>query len=149
MLNVAAARASGKIQDTGIRPEQPMPKEDQNSSRRDFLQKLAALGTAGVITPAVLSACGGGGENGGTAGQNGDVAEADFSCTDTSGLTEQQVQQRQNSEYTDDSPHEDRLCNNCQLYTEPEEGEQCGGCQVIPGPIHPEGWCNLWVPQQA
>lgn len=128
---------------------QTMPNGKQNESRRNFLQKLAALGTVGVVTPTLLSACGGGGENGTEAGAEGNVAEADFSCTDTSGLTEAQVQQRENTNYVDDSPHDDMRCNNCQLYTEPEEGAQCGGCQVVPGPIHPEGYCDLWVAQQA
>lgn len=128
-----------------------MPNEKQNATRRDFLQKLAALGTAGVITPTLLSACGGGGENGAAAegGTAGEAAPGGFSCTDTSGLTEAQVQQRQNANYVDDSPHEDMRCDNCQLYVEAEEGEQCGGCQVLAGPIHPLGYCDLWVAQQA
>ncbi len=128
-----------------------MRDEKQSTSRRDFLQKLAALGTAGVITPAVLSACGGGdgAEAGATQAQNGDTAEANFSCTDTSGLTDAQIQQRESVNYVDESPNPEQLCSNCQLYTEPEEGAQCGGCQVVPGPIHPDGWCDLWVAQQA
>lgn len=123
-----------------------MPEQYENSSRRTFLQRLAVLGTAGVVTPAVLSACGGGEEGGAQEGAGG---EASFSCTDTSGLTEQEIQMRNNAEYVDDSPHEDKTCDNCQLFTEPAGGEQCGGCQVIKGPIHPKGYCNLWVAAQA
>lgn len=124
-----------------------MRDENQNTSRRKFIQTLTALGTAGVITP-VLSACGGGngGESGGTtAGES----QAGFSCTDTSGLTDAQIQQRENTNYVDRSPNPDQVCSNCQLYTEPEAGAQCGGCQVVPGPIHPEGYCDLWVARQA
>lgn len=126
-----------------------MRDENQNTSRRRFIQKLTALGTAGVLTPVVLSACGGGdgAETGGTPG--GGQAEAGFSCTDTSGLTDAQIQQRENTNYVDESPNPDQLCSNCQLYTEPEEGAQCGGCQVVPGPIHPDGYCDLWVAAQA
>lgn len=129
-----------------------MRNENQNTSRREFLQKLTALGTAGVITPVVLSACGG--NEGQTAAPGdgnpeGGEAQASFSCTDTSGLTDAQIQQRQATNYVDESPNPDQLCNNCQLFTEPEEGAQCGGCQVVPGPIHPEGYCDLWVAQQA
>ena len=127
-----------------------MQDQDKQTSRREFLQRLTLLGTAGVVTPAILSACGGnGGQEGGTTAE-GDVASADgFSCTDTSGLTEQEIQMRENSEYVDESPHADKRCDNCQLFTQPASGEQCGGCQVIKGPIHPEGYCNLWVAQQA
>lgn len=123
----------------------PMRKQSQGTTRREFLQSLTVLGTAGVVTPIVLSACGG---NSGD--QPGATPTAgDFTCTDTSGLTEQEIQMRNNAEYVDDSPHPDQDCANCQLYEEPAEGEQCGGCQVIKGPIHPEGYCNLWVAQQA
>lgn len=129
-----------------------MSDQKKQSSRRAFIQQLTLLGTAGVVTPMVLSACGGNGEPDAASGETGGDAVAtgsDFSCTDTSGLTEQEIQMRENSEYVDDSPEEDKRCDNCQLYTEPAAGEQCGGCQVIKGPIHPEGYCNLWVAQQA
>ncbi|SRR5690554_565365 len=123
-----------------------MANDKQTGTRREFIQKLAALGTAGVITPTLLSACGGGSEQ----STNGDTAAGEsFSCMDTSGLTEAQIQQRETTQYVDDSPHADMYCSNCQLFTEPEAGAQCGGCQVVPGPIHPEGYCTLWVAQQA
>ena len=123
-----------------------------HSSRRAFLQKLTALGTAGVVTPVVLAACGGG--EGGGAGETPEgggtaATDAGFSCTDTSGLTDAQIQQRQNVNYVDDSPNPEQVCSNCQLFTQPEAGAQCGGCQVVPGPIHPEGYCDLWVAAQA
>lgn len=121
-----------------------MPNGKDNSSRREFLQKIAALGTAGVVTPTLLTACGGG-DGTGTTADGG----AEFSCTDTSGLTEAQVQQRENANYVDETPNPEQRCNNCQLYTEPEEGAQCGGCQVLAGPVHPQGYCDLWVAQQA
>lgn len=126
-----------------------MRNEQQNTSRRAFIQKLTALGTAGVLTPVVLSACGGGdgADTAGTTAEGGGTA--DFSCTDTSGLTDAQIQQRENTNYVDDSPNPDQVCGNCQLFTQPEAGAQCGGCQVVPGPIHPQGYCDLWVAAQA
>ena len=127
-----------------------MSDQNNQSSRREFLQRLTLLGTAGVVTPMVLSACGGNGEQGGDATTGGETTSAaNFSCTDTSGLSEQEIQMRDNAQYVDDSPNDDKRCNNCQLYTEPAGDAQCGGCQVIKGPIHPEGYCNLWVAQQA
>lgn len=131
-----------------------MPDETQKTSRRSFLQQLTVLGTAGAITPFVISACGGGTEGGeagdATGGETGgETAPASFSCTDTSGLTEQQIQMRENSQYVEPSVLADKHCSNCQLYTEPAAGVQCGGCQVIAGPIHPQGYCNLWVAKTA
>ncbi|MEX0822255.1 MAG: high-potential iron-sulfur protein [Rhodothermales bacterium] len=132
-------------------PDKNQIDTDQNTSRRSFLQKLTALGTAGVITPVVLSACGGGGDEAasGDAATGGETSEAGFSCMDTSGLTDAQIQQRESTNYVDESPNPDQLCSNCQLYTQPEAGAQCGGCQVVPGPIHPDGYCDLWVAAQA
>lgn len=118
-----------------------MSKADQNTSRRDFLQRLAA----GAVAPILLSACGGGdGER-----ANGETAEETVACADLSELTEAQIQQRQNAEYVDDSPFPEKRCDNCQLYTEAAQGEQCGGCQVLPGAVHPQGYCTLWVARQA
>lgn len=127
-----------------------MLQKKQKTSRREFLQKLTVLGTAGVVTPMVVSACGGGG-GGEQTGTEGDTAAdaAGFSCTDTSGLSEQELQMRQNAEYVDATPNPEQYCANCQLFEEPTGGEQCGGCQVIQGPIHPEGYCTLWVAQQV
>lgn len=125
-----------------------MQDDNQNTSRRTFLQKLTALGTAGVLTPVVLSACGGGDGDG---AQSGDASagNGDFSCMDTTGLSDAEIQQREATNYVDETPIEDQYCANCQLYVEPEAGAQCGGCQVVPGPIHPDGYCDLWVAQQA
>ena len=121
-----------------------MSKTNQNTSRRDFFQKLAVVGTAGALAPVFLSACGGSDGNDGAA-----TAEEGFTCADQADLTEVQIQQRQNAEYVDDSPFPEKRCDNCQLYTEAAEGENCGGCQVLPGAVHPQGYCTLWVARQA
>ena len=119
--------------------------DTQKTSRRSFLQHLTVLGTAGVITPAVLSACGGGQSN----QEGAESAEASLDCTDTSGLTEQELQMRQNAQYVDASTQPDKHCSNCQLFQPAAEANQCGTCQVIKGPINPQGYCNLWVAKSA
>lgn len=43
------------------------------------------------------------------------------------------------------SPYPDKICANCQLYVPAESPDQCGGCQLIKGPIHPNGYCTSWV----
>lgn len=70
---------------------------------------------------------------------------APSSCTDVSKLTKKQVETRKALEYVDASPHAEKQCNNCQLFEQPGEGEECGGCQVVPGPIHPKGYCTAWI----
>lgn len=105
-------------------------------TRRDMMKRsLLVLGaTAGA--GAVLAGCGDDGDAGGG---------SDLSCTDTSGLTEAEKQLRQQQEYTDSTPYPDKRCDNCQLYQAPQEEGTCGGCQVMKGPIHPAGYCKLWV----
>jgi len=128
-------------------------KDEQSISRRNFIQRISLLGAAGIGAGALLSACGGGGgEQAGEmeAGDSEMEASADFSCTDTSGLTEQEIQTRQTLQYVDQSPEEGKLCNNCNFWQPDADIEgPCGGCQIVKGPIHPEGYCTSWVAKQA
>lgn len=71
--------------------------------------------------------------------------EAAFSCTDVSNLTDEQIQTRKSLQYVDDSPHAEKRCNNCKFFEPPAAGKQCGGCQVVPGPIHPQGYSTAWA----
>jgi azurin len=52
---------------------------DQNVSRRDFLQRLSVLGIAGVGAGSLLTACGGGGDGNGSS--DGSSASASSSST--------------------------------------------------------------------
>ena len=67
-----------------------------------------------------------------------------FRCDDVSRLTEAERTTRRVQEYTDQSTQPDRLCASCRYYTPGPTGE-CGACQVIRGPIHRDGYCNLWT----
>lgn len=107
-------------------------------NRRDFLQRAAVLGAATVGGSAFLAACqSGGGESGGGGGGG-------FACDDLSGLTDAEKATRAGVNYADQSTTEGQNCANCTHYTAAAAGE-CGGCAVVKGPIHPEGWCTLWV----
>lgn len=123
-------------------------------TRRKFVQQLSFLGVLGVGT--TMAGCGGGDSSGG-----GDmpaaeapaaaepVADAGFSCMDTSGLEEADVTMRNTLLYTDTSETEGQNCANCQLYVLPVEGSDCGTCITVKGPIHPDGWCSIWAAQTA
>lgn len=114
--------------------------EDKTLDRRAFLRRAAQLGAVAVAAPALLSfttACSkkdkGGGDDG-------------FSCEDTTGLTEAEIGTREALEYVDESPFgAEKDCANCALYLQPEADEDCGGCSLIAGPIHPLGYCTSWV----
>ena len=118
-------------------------KEENLISRRTFVQHLGFVGTGVVF---FLSACtseqqSGKGENGSSSSTH-----AVGPCSDLSELTEAEVQAREELDYVSDSPHPDQVCENCQFWIVPEAGQECGGCVVIKGPVHPKGFCNSWAP---
>ncbi|WP_397547454.1 high-potential iron-sulfur protein [Rhodothermus marinus] len=122
--------------------------EDKRVTRRDFLLRVGALGLAGLGGSALLSACGGGQQQqqqSGAASESGTSASAELTCTDVSGLTPEEIQMRESLQYTDHSPYPDKTCSNCQLFIPPENPNQCGACQLVKGPIHPNGYCTSWV----
>ncbi len=124
--------------------------DEQNAeprlSRRAFLGRAAALGGVSVF----LAACGGGEsgnqagtESGAAAGGESGVVAAE--CEGYDQLTEQALQTRQTLGYVDVSPQEGKYCHNCRFYNQPEGGAACGGCQLFPGPVAPNGYCNSWA----
>ena len=60
-------------------------------------------------------------------------------------LTADEKETRNDFEYVPKSPFPEKLCNNCDLWLEPQEETLCGGCEIMEGPIHPEGYCNVWL----
>jgi hypothetical protein len=95
-------------------------------SRRLLLQKGASL-------LAVL---------GGAACQKGPQ-----SCTDVSKLTNEQRTTRSTLGYEDFSREAGKNCVKCSQYTEPPSADQCGTCKVLPGPVHPNGYCRVFTPK--
>ena len=99
--------------------------------RRDAARRaLMVLGGA-VFAPTVLAGCGGEG--------------APLNCTSTEGLDAAQIATRTSQHYVDRSPHADKKCDGCRFFQAPQEQGRCGGCQVVPGPINPAGYCDLWA----
>jgi hypothetical protein len=69
------------------------------------------------------------------------------SCTDVSKLTEDQKKTRTTLAYEDFSREPGKTCVKCSQYTEPPSADQCGGCKVLPGPVHPNGYCRVFTPK--
>lgn len=64
---------------------------------------------------------------------NGDLSAAD-------------KQKRAAQHYTDTSPHDHQKdCSNCSLFQSADQAGQCGSCLILPGPIHPYGYCDAWT----
>jgi hypothetical protein len=101
-------------------------------SRRDLLRKTLAVGAA-VAGSGALLAC---------------SKDEGLSCQDVSGLSADEQQRRTALQYTDKTPKPEQTCDNCQFY-QAKAADQCGGCTILPGPVHPKGWCASWAAKQG
>jgi hypothetical protein len=103
---------------------------DRIYSRRDALKRVSltvlAAGAWGV------AGCG----------------KKEVTCTDTTGLTADEVTARKTLEYTDKSPDPSKTCSVC-LQFNPGAPNQCGGCKVLKGTVHPNGYCKVWAAKPA
>jgi hypothetical protein len=101
-------------------------------SRKDFLKRLPYIGIALFSGGLVIQSC--------------SKSETDEDpCSDLSKLTEDEKQTRKDFEYLAKSPFPDKLCSNCELWVAPEAGKTCGGCEIMEGPINPNGHCTGWA----
>ncbi len=84
---------------------------------------------------------------------SGDKKEYDLSkvedCSDLKGLDEAELAKRKQLGYTEETPIEENICGNCQLYLPPRVDQPCGGCQLFKGPVLEEAYCTYWAPRVA
>lgn len=113
-----------------------MLKTNSAVSRRDFLRTTVKLPVLMAGAGALAAACGG--------KEEGAAPAPALTCTDTSALAPADVQLRTAQAYADKSPHPDKDCKTCNFFDAGAPGA-CGGCKVIKGPIHPDGYCNLFA----
>ena len=121
-----------------------------NLSRKEFLERISLVCFGVVGAGSVLSGCGKSEETPAKTPQTTQAPKqvAD-PCSDLSGLTQAEIDVRTTFEYVPQTTIPEKLCNNCQFWLVPEEGKQCGGCQIIKGPINPKGYCKQWVVKQT
>ena len=70
-------------------------------------------------------------------------------CNDLTGLSEVEIQQREQLQYVAQSPKEEQICANCRFWQPEAYDNPCGGCQLLKGPVNPNGWCQTWAPMQT
>ena len=139
--------------------------KSEKITRKKFLTNASMLGLTTFMGGAWLSSCSS--PSGQTEQESGsDVPTAPSqeetdaaadpvgpeteACNDLSGLTEQEVAQREQLQYVAQSPKPESVCSNCRFWQASQDEESaCGGCQLIKGPIHPNGWCQTWAPMQT
>ena len=67
------------------------------------------------------------------------------SCTDTTGLSPDELQARSALAYVDATTQPGKTCETCQQYVGPKTEGACGSCKVLKGPVHPNGNCKVFV----
>jgi hypothetical protein len=67
------------------------------------------------------------------------------SCN-TSALGAEDLKVRTTLGYVDRSPDPSKPCVKCIQYIAASAADQCGGCKVMKGPVHPKGYCNVFAP---
>lgn len=105
---------------------------EKQMNRKQFLQKLFVVGV-GALAVGTRDA------------RAQDAAKEDAAakdpCADTSGLTDMERKMRNDTlKYVSKSPDPKKECDNCKFWQPPT----CGTCQLVKGPIAPEGYCISW-----
>ncbi|WKN41895.1 high-potential iron-sulfur protein [Tunicatimonas pelagia] len=136
----------------------------KKQTRKEFLADVSKLGAAVVIGSTWLSACSGPSDRESATTTEEPATESEpvvaekepvptqleaDACDDLSGLTEQEIAMREQLKYVAQSEKEGQVCTNCRFWQPTEQEGTCGGCQLIKGPIHPNGWCQSWVAMPA
>ncbi len=70
---------------------------------------------------------------------------APASCTETTGLTSDDIKLRVKLGYLDRCADPDKACDRCTQWLAAPEPTACGGCRVMKGPVHPSGTCNVFA----
>jgi hypothetical protein len=100
-------------------------------TRRSTLKLLVSV----PLAAAVVSAC-------------GKKTEPD-SCQDVTALSDADKATRSALQYVDKGPEKDRHCAVCTYWQAPKDVAQCGGCTLVKGPIHPNGFCTAFAVKPA
>jgi hypothetical protein len=68
-------------------------------------------------------------------------------CNDVSSLSADQQTSRNTLGYEETSHEPGKNCAKCNQYLPPPSAEQCGHCKVLPGSVHPNGYCRAFTPK--
>lgn len=68
-------------------------------------------------------------------------------CNDVSSLSADQQSARQSLGYEDATPQPGRTCVKCSQYVPAEKVSDCGHCKLLPGTVHPNGYCRAYTPK--
>ncbi len=107
------------------------------NTRREFIKH--AFGASGMLLGGMfISSCGG--------GQKPADKKQPASCSDLSGVSEEEKEKRKKLGYVEETPIPDSKCGNCKLYLPPGDDEACGSCSLFKGPVEENGYCTYYAP---
>ena len=67
-----------------------------------------------------------------------------FTCTDTTGLADEEARARVTLGYVDHAPEAIKSCVACQQFVASPIAGRCGQCKILKGPVHPDGTCKVF-----
>jgi hypothetical protein len=99
-------------------------------TRRQLLRRAALLPLVGAVAR-ISAGC----------------SEGGLVCNDPELLSTPEQKLREHLAYVERSPHgEAKRCAGCHFFEAAGPGD-CGGCQILNGPVNPEGHCSSWAPR--
>ncbi len=116
-----------------------------NSSRRKFIHKYFFLSSTLLGVSVALKGC----DQKKPTNKEDKTAAAVDSCSDFSGVSENDLKARQKLAYVNESPMPDMTCSLCNLWLPPQGDKKCGGCMLFKGPVYATGYCTYWTPKQG
>lgn len=105
---------------------------------RRFLIRSAGVTCVGMAGSVLLAAC-----------SKKDEKAKELSCNDTGSLAPADAELRTNLKYVDRTADPSKVCSNCMQYVAAASPAQCGGCKLLKGTIHPNGYCLSWSARTA
>lgn len=124
-------------------------------NRKDFFKKMGVLGLGAISASTLVTACAGGEQKAPEAAAPAPAPEpapkmaSSDPCSDLTGLTDAEKSGRDALGYIAKSEKEGQVCTNCNFWVAAEGDSPCGGCQLMKGPINPDGWCKSWFEKKA
>jgi hypothetical protein len=109
-----------------------MSKKPKELGRRDAVRHLAIFAAAAAAPAWLATGCKGG------------DGEKSLACTDTTGLTPDEISMRTNLTYVEKTSDPAKACSKCNFF-KAAAPDACGSCTLIKGPINPNGNCKSFV----
>ncbi len=113
-------------------------------SRKVFLKNIFFSGSLLLGGSTLLAACGGG-EKKPAGNENNQQSTTNDPCNDVSNLSDAELATRKQFNYRGQTPNEDKYCSNCLHWRPPTGSGPCGTCELVKGPINPNGYCDQWM----